>query len=130
MMSPHAIPPLLAMPGPLSGPAWIIGHILTGVLVLPLVEELAFRGYLLRRFSSADFESVAPGSVGWGPLLVSSAAFGLCQAPFWLPGMLAGAVFGLTYLRTRRLGEALAAHVTANGCAAGVVLAGFQGQLW
>ena len=129
-MSPHAIPPLLAMLGPVSGPAWIIGHLLTGVLVLPLAEELAFRGYLLRRFSSTDFESEAPRGIGWGPLLASAAAFGLCQAPFWLPGMLAGAVFGLIYMRTGRLGEALAAHVTANGAAAAVVLSGLQGRLW
>lgn len=129
-MPPHVVPSALMISGPFSGPAWIIGHIVTAVLVLPLVEELAFRGYLLRRFSSADFESIAPESVGWRPLLASSAAFGLCQAPFWLPGLLAGAVFGLIYMRTRRLGEALAAHVMANGLTAGVVLTGFQGQLW
>jgi exosortase E/protease (VPEID-CTERM system) len=130
-MAPGTIAPALGVLGPVSaGPTWIIGHLLTGVLVVPLVEELAFRGYLLRRLSSAEFDSAVPGSVGWWPLLVSSAAFGLCQAPFWLPGMLAGAVFGLIYMRTGRLGEAVAAHVMANGLAGGVVLIGFPGQLW
>ena len=44
--------------------------------------------------------------------------------------MIAGAVFGLLYARTGRLGEAIAAHVTGNALTAAAVLAGSQWQLW
>jgi CAAX prenyl protease-like protein len=93
-------------------------------MVMPLVEELAFRGYLMRRLRAADFDSVSPSSVGASALLVSSAVFGVCQASSWLAGVCAGVVFGLVYMRTGRLGEAVAAHVTANALIAAAALAG------
>jgi exosortase E/protease (VPEID-CTERM system) len=126
LMLPHGVPAGITVPGAAPGGAWIIGHIATSVVVMPLVEELAFRGYLLRRLRSPDFESVSADGSGLGALLVSSAIFGLSQGAFWLYGMLAGAVFGLLYMRTGRLGEALAAHVAANGLIAWALLAGPQ----
>jgi len=121
---PRGAPPVLVMLGRSSNGAGVIGHILGSVMVIPLVEELAFRGYLMRRLRAADFESVSPSSVGASALLVSSAVFGVCQASSWLAGVCAGAVFGLVYMRTGRLGEAVAAHVTANALIAAAALAG------
>lgn len=123
LMLPHQFPAGIAVPGGAGG-GWIIGHIATSVLVVPLVEELAFRGYLLRRFSAPDFESVSVRKVGLAAMLASSAIFGLSQGAFWLYGIVAGAVFGLLYMRTGRIGEALAAHVAANGLIACALLAG------
>ena len=45
-------------------------------------------------------------------------------------GMMAGLVFGLVYMRTQRLGEAVAAHATTNALIAVAVLGGSQWQLW
>jgi CAAX prenyl protease-like protein len=94
------------------------------------VEELAFRGYLMRRLRSADFESVAPGDSGPGAVIVSAGVFGLCQGAHWLPGVLTGLIFGLLYLRTGRLGESVAAHVILNALIAVAVVAGSLWQLW
>jgi len=129
MLPPQGASPAPVMLGPASHAAWVIGHILSSVLVIPLVEELAFRGYLMRRLRSADFESVTPSKVGLGALLMSSMVFGLAQGSLWLSGILAGTVFGLIYMRTGRLGESLAAHVIANALIAATVLAGSTGAL-
>jgi exosortase E/protease (VPEID-CTERM system) len=130
VLPPQGMPQALATLASVPRAAWIIGHILASVAVIPLVEELAFRGYLMRRLRSADFESVAPGSTGLGAVLISSAVSGLCQGAYWLPGILAGMVFGTVYRRTGRLGEAVAAHVTGSVLIAVMVLAGSQWQLW
>jgi exosortase E/protease (VPEID-CTERM system) len=108
----------------------VIEHIVATVGLIPVTEELAFRGYLMRRLRSADFESLLPRQAGAVALLVSAAVFGLCQGAFWLPGVMAGVVFGLVYMRTGRLGEAIAAHVTGNALIAMAVLVGSQWQLW
>jgi membrane protease YdiL (CAAX protease family) len=63
-------------------------------------------------------------------LSVSAVVFGLSQGVLWLPGVIVGAVFGLLYMRTGRLGEAVAAHVTWNALTGAAVLAGSQWQLW
>jgi exosortase E/protease (VPEID-CTERM system) len=124
------MPDALAALTPVARTSWIIGHILVNVGVVPVVEELAFRGYLLRRIRAVDFESTSPRVAGGVGLIVSSVAFGLCQGASWPMGMVAGLVFGLVYMRTERLGEAAAAHVTTNALIAVAVLAGSQWQLW
>jgi exosortase E/protease (VPEID-CTERM system) len=123
-------PGLAALQPPTPASWWIVLHLLTSLAALPLAEELAFRGYLLRRLQSAEFESVAPRSVGAWPLLLSSVIFGVCNGPLWFPGTLTGVIFGLVYVRTQRIGEAVAAHVTANALAASAALIGPQWQLW
>jgi exosortase E/protease (VPEID-CTERM system) len=123
-------PPPLAALSPVSRVLWGIGHVLVSVGVIPLAEELAFRGYLMRRLQTTDFESLSPRRAGTLALVASAVIYGLCQGTFWLPGVIAGAVLGLLYRRTGRLGEVVAAHVTGNALIAVAVLAGSRWQLW
>jgi exosortase E/protease (VPEID-CTERM system) len=123
-------PQTLAALSSVSRDLWVIGHILMSVAVIPLAEELAFRGYLMRRLQSPDFESLSPRQAGTVGLVGSALVYALCQGAFWLPGVIAGAVFGLLYRRTGRLGEAVGAHVTGNALIGVAVLAGSQWQLW
>jgi exosortase E/protease (VPEID-CTERM system) len=123
-------------PDPLSGFStmtrllWIAAHLAASVLLVPIAEELAFRGFLLRRLRSVDFETLAPRAAGMLPLLLSSIGFGLCHGSLWFAGTLAGLAFGALYMRTGRLSEAIAAHVTANALIAVGVLAAGRWQLW
>lgn len=130
ILIPHGMPaPLAAMPS-WGRSLWIASRALTGVLLVPVAEELAYRGYLLRRLRAEDFESVAFGSVGWVSLLVTALAFGVLHGPLWLPGIAAGIAYGLVLMRTGRMGEAVAAHATSNLLIAIWVLAAGQWQLW
>ena len=126
----------MPMPGALAGsPAgirnlWIASRILTAVLAVPIAEELAFRGFLLRRLTAADFESLPFRSVRWIPLLGSSALFGLMHGQRWLIATLAGLIFGLVARRTGRIGDAIVAHACANALLAVFVLRYAQWQIW
>jgi CAAX prenyl protease-like protein len=97
---------------------------------VPIAEELAFRGFLLRRLASADFESVGWRTFSWAPFLISSAAFGLLHGERWLAGTIAGAVFALAQLRRGRIGDAIIAHSVANALVAAWVLIGGDWKLW
>jgi len=109
---------------------WVADRVCAAVITVPLAEELAFRGYLMRRLQRADFESLRFEHVGLGPLLLSSLLFGLAHGGWWLPGIAAGLVYGAVLRLTGRFGEAVAAHVTTNAILAGFVLIGNQWQLW
>ena len=102
--------------------AWVIGF----VLVTPLAEELAFRGYLLRRLIAADFERVPLGRFTWLSFLVSSALFGLLHGQ-WLAGTLAGMAYAAVVYRTGRLRDAVVAHAVTNGLLA---MVGFTTGHW
>jgi len=90
-------------------------------LVVPISEELAFRGYLLRRLQGGDFTSVSPRAWTWFSLLTSSLLFGVLHGR-WLAGTLAGLAYAVLLVRTGRLGEAVAAHAVTNGVIAAWVL--------
>jgi exosortase E/protease (VPEID-CTERM system) len=109
---------------------WIVCRVVGSVLVVPIAEELAYRGYLMRRLVNADFQSVSYRSVRWLALTVTAIAFGVAHGVLWLPGIVAGLAYGLILIRRGSLGEAVAAHATSNALIAASVLAGNQWQLW
>jgi exosortase E/protease (VPEID-CTERM system) len=109
---------------------WIALRVLAAILTVPIAEELAYRGFLMRRFASAEFESLPFNAVRWPALLISSAIFGITHGALWLPGTLAGLAFGLVAIRTNKIGEAVLAHAIANACIAADVLFFDQWQLW
>jgi CAAX prenyl protease-like protein len=110
--------------------SWITLRIIGAVLLVPIAEELAFRGFLLRRLASSDFESVGWRTFAWAPFLISSAAFGILHGERWLAGTIAGAVFALAQLRRGRIGDAIIAHSVANALVAAWVLIGGDWKLW
>jgi exosortase E/protease (VPEID-CTERM system) len=122
-------PALTALPPVLRG-LWIASRFAASILTVPIAEELAYRGYLMRRLSSSEFESVPFRSVRWSALGLSAVVFGLGHGALWLPGIAAGVAFGLIAVRSGKLGEAVVAHATANGLVGATVLVGNQWQLW
>jgi exosortase E/protease (VPEID-CTERM system) len=130
LTSSSPMPAGLAALSPLSRGLWIAARIAAAVLTVPIAEELAYRGYLMRRFKSADFESVRFGNAGRWALLLSSIIFGVGHGGWWIPATAAGLLYGILPMRTERIGEAIAAHATTNGLIAVWVLCFQQWQLW
>jgi exosortase E/protease (VPEID-CTERM system) len=115
--------------GPGWAAAWLVARVLGSVLVVPLAEELAFRGYLIRRLIAADFRSIPPGRFTWASFALSSAAFGALHG-HWLAGTLAGACYTLALYRRGRLGDAVLAHALTNALIAAYVLTTGTWSLW
>jgi exosortase E/protease (VPEID-CTERM system) len=110
--------------------AWIACRVAAAILTVPVAEELAYRGYLMRRIASPKFESVPLTATRWPALLVSAAAFGVMHGSLWIPGIIAGLAYGALAVRTGRLGESIAAHGTTNALLAAYVLFFGGWQLW
>jgi len=129
-VSGAAMPSALAAATPTLRNAWIALRVIGAVLTVPIAEELAFRGFLLRRLVSADFENVAWRNFTMFALLASSVLFGLMHGDRWLAGTLAGLCYAGVSLRTGRLGEAIAAHATTNALIAIYVLCFGHWYFW
>lgn len=130
LLTRQGMPDRLAAMSTLGRDLWVAGRAATAITAMPIAEELAYRGYLMRRLLAEEFESVAFKSVGWIPLLVTAIAFGALHGSMWLPALLAGLVYGVVAIRTGRIGEAVAAHVATNALIAVCVLRGGLWQLW
>lgn len=93
--------------------AWLAARCIGSVIVVPLAEELAFRGYLTRRLIANDFQAVPEGRFTGPSFLVSSLLFGLLHQR-WLAGTIAGMAYALVYYRRGKLIDAIAAHAITN----------------
>lgn len=124
----HFLVPDSGMPAPLATTSpwlrwtWIVFRVAGSVLTVPLAEELAYRGFLMRRLQSREFDSLAYGRVGWVALAASSVVFGAAHGALWLPGIAAGFAYGWIVKRRGQLGEAVTAHMTTNLLCAALAL--------
>jgi exosortase E/protease (VPEID-CTERM system) len=126
----HGAPSALLAASAPARTAWIALRAVAAVTTVPLAEELAFRGFLLRRFISSDFEAISPRGVTWFAILASSVLFGLLHGGLWIAGVFAGLLFALVFKRKGSMGGAVAAHATANALLAAYVLFYGQWHLW
>jgi exosortase E/protease (VPEID-CTERM system) len=108
---------------------WILFRIVGATITVPLAEELAFRGYLLRRLQSADWLDLPSGRWTWPSLVLSSVAFGVLHGA-WLAGTVAGLAYAYTVVQRGRLLDGVLAHATTNALLAAYVLATGAWALW
>jgi exosortase E/protease (VPEID-CTERM system) len=114
---------------PVAAAFWLLCRLVGSVAVVPVVEELAFRGYLLRRLVCRDFSSVPFRRFTWLSFLASSLAFGALHQS-WLAGCLSGMLFAFAQYRRGRLGDAILAHAVANLLIACYALGWERWSLW
>jgi CAAX prenyl protease-like protein len=129
-MVPASMPDALAAMSAAHRDAWLASRIATSLLIVPLAEEMAYRGYLMRRLTNSDFESVPFQSIGWLPLTAAALLFGLAHSALWLPGIAAGLAYGVLVIRTGRMGDAVMAHAVTNGLVAIAAIHYGQWNLW
>ena len=109
---------------------WISLRFVTAVALVPLAEELAFRGYLMRRLVREDFEAVSPRESGLFAVATSSLVFGALHGPRWFAGFLAGLLYATVYRSRGNLASAIVAHGVTNLLLAVYVLTTGSWGLW
>jgi CAAX prenyl protease-like protein len=93
--------------------AWLALRLAGSVVVIPIAEELAFRGYIPLFFKGGADTFEPGGRFCWAPFIVSSLLFGALHNA-WLAGTLAGAAYYLVRQRSGRLWDSIVAHGTTN----------------
>jgi CAAX prenyl protease-like protein len=89
-------------------------RILGAALVVPVMEELFWRSFLMRWVAAPNFESVEPSQLGPKSFIVTVLLFGF-EHNLWLAGIVAGAAYSLLYMRHRSLWSPILAHAVTNG---------------
>ena len=107
----------------------ILCRVLGAALIVPIMEELFWRSFLLRYIINADFMSVRIGTYTLTSFLVSSVLFGL-EHHLILAGIMAGAVYNLLLYRTQSLAQCVLSHAVTNLALAIYVLQTGQWQFW
>jgi len=88
-------------------------RLLGSALVVPVVEELFWRSFLMRWLHHPRFVDVPPGKVSHRALVISSLVFAT-EHRLWFAGLLAGLVYGEIYRRSGDLRVVILAHAVTN----------------
>ena len=102
---------------------------LGAALLVPVMEELIWRSFLMRWLQHPVFEGIDPRRVGPKAVLLSTFVFMLAH-PLWLGAIVAGLAYALLYRRTGKLWTAVIAHAVTNGALGVWVVQTRQWQFW
>lgn len=83
-------------------------------LMVPLMEELFWRSYLMRWIDQQDFEQFDPKAASYKAVALSTFAFMLAHTQ-WLAAIVAGLAYAWLYKRTGSLWAPVVAHGVTNG---------------
>jgi uncharacterized protein len=112
-------------------PVFLLFRIAISVIAVPILEELFWRGWLMRwiiephHFESLPLGAYTPAAF-WGVALLFASEHG----SFWDVGLLAGLAYNGWMIRTRNLWDCILAHAVTNGILAAYVIGAGQWQYW
>lgn len=98
-------------------------------VVVPVMEELFWRSFLMRWIEHPVFGGVNPQGVGLKAVVLSTAVFALAHTQ-WLAAVIAGLAYAWLYVRTGKLWSSVIAHAVTNGMLGAWVLRTGQWQFW
>lgn len=105
-------------------------RILRAAILVPIVEELFWRGWLMRWIIKPDFEKVPLGTYAPMAFWLTAALFAVEHGSYWEVGFLAGAVYNWWMVRTKNVNDLILAHAVTNACLAAFVVATGRWELW
>jgi CAAX prenyl protease-like protein len=99
------------------------------VVVVPLMEELFWRAFLIRWLVNEDFKKVPVGTFTWASFGITAALFG-AEHNEWLAGLICGALYNWLYYRRKDVFSCVVAHAVSNAALAAWVLARGDWKFW
>ncbi|MGA3026311.1 MAG: CAAX prenyl protease-related protein [Bryobacteraceae bacterium] len=110
---------------PSHDPFVLTFRVVRAVVIVPIVEELFWRGWLMRRLIAADFREVPLGAYAPLSFWVTALLFASEHGPYWEVGLVAGILYNWWMIRTKSLADCILAHAVTNAVlCAWVILAG------
>ncbi len=98
-------------------------------IIVPVMEELFWRSFLLRWQMHSRFLDVNPANAGARAFLVTAVLFA-SEHNLLLAGLVAGVAYSWLYMRTRNLWIPIVSHAVTNGLLGFWVLKTHNWQFW
>jgi hypothetical protein len=111
-------------------PAVLALRTLRAAIVVPIAEELFWRGWLMRWMIHPDFRRVPLGTYQATAFWVVALLFASEHGPYWDVGLAAGILLNFWIIRTKSLGDVILAHAIANLCLSGYVIVAGKWEYW
>ena len=120
------------VPGEVRGDGFVLTlRFVRAALIVPIVEELFWRGWLPRWLDHpSGFLSRPLGAFSRFAFWSTAVLFALEHGSFWDVGLVAGVLYNWWLTRTKSLGDLILAHAVTNGCLGVHVLVLGEWRYW
>jgi uncharacterized protein len=117
-------------PETLSDPISLVLRSFRAIALVPILEELFWRGWLMRWIINPKFQTVAPGTYQRNSFWLVAILFALEHGPYWDVGFVAGAIYNGWMVRTKNWNDCILAHAVTNACLCLFIVVKGQWQYW
>lgn len=108
----------------------IVFRAIRATLIVPIVEELFWRGWLMRWLINPDFQKVPLGAYTPSSFLITAALFASEHGAYWEVGLIAGLIYNAWMIRTKSLGDCILAHAVTNGILSAYIVFANKWEYW
>jgi uncharacterized protein len=110
--------------------AFVVVRLYGLCLLVPVMEELFWRSFLLRYLTTTEkFESMPIGAFSWSAFWLVALFFGIVH-PEWLPAVITACAYALLLRQTKSLFAVVVAHAVTNGALGAYILLSHNWQYW
>ena len=114
----------------IMSPVVLWTRILRAVVLVPIIEELFWRAWLMRWLISPRFEQIKLGAYAPMAFWITAVLFASEHGPYWDVGLITGVIYNWWMVRTRSLGDCILVHAVTNACLCGYVVATKHWEYW
>lgn len=111
-------------------PLMLVLRTARAALLVPVLEELFWRGWMPRWLQDTRFARVPLGSYTPFAFWATAALFAAEHGPYWEVGLLGGIIYNWWMRRTRSLGDLILVHATTNLALSLFVIATGRWTFW
>jgi len=104
-------------------------RVVGAVVVVPLMEELFWRSFLIRYIIDKNIENVRIGTFTWSSFIFTVVLFGL-EHNYFYAGIMAGCFYNILLYRTRSIAQCVLAHAVTNLALSIYVVSKGEWQFW
>jgi CAAX prenyl protease-like protein len=120
-----------SMPPHLRSTVWFpLLRTLSSVTLVPILEELFWRGWLMRMLIGPDFQKVPLGAYAPSAFWLTAVLFASEHGAYWDVGLAAGIVYNWWIIRCKNLADCMLAHAVTNALLAAYILMAGRWEYW
>jgi CAAX prenyl protease-like protein len=111
-------------------PAVLALRAVRAVILVPIVEELFWRAWLMRWIIAPDFEKVPLGKYTAMSFWAVALLFASEHGSYWDVGLVTGVIYNAWMVKSKSLGDLILTHAVTNACLSAYVIAAGKWEYW
>ncbi len=108
----------------------VVLRTMRSILIVPIIEELFWRAWLMRWLISAHFRKIPLGAYTPFSFWIVAVLFATEHGSYWDVGLVTGVIYNWWMIRTKSLGDLILTHAVTNACLSAYIIGARKWEYW